>query len=156
MILVLNDQGGRVMSIDEDKTATLRAQEHGHQPVICFEPGIMQRLGREPNVNVSTTLRNNLGDNRPAVCYAIDHVITTGGNCTAQGKCYYERKSPTLKACGVHAVCYAADLHNGTVTGDRCCSLNANTGASANHAGPSVLCVEGHIVDRNTSQNGKG
>lgn len=55
-----------------------------------------------------------------------------------------------------HAVCYAADLYNGTVTGDRCCSLNANTGASANHAGPSIICIEGHVVDRNTSQNGRG
>ena len=38
-----------------------------------------------------------------------------------------------------HPVCFAADLYNGSVTGDKCCSLNANTGASANHAGPSVI-----------------
>ena len=37
--------------------------------------------------------------------YAIDHVITTGGNCTAQGPCYYEGIMPTLKASGVHGVC---------------------------------------------------
>ena len=33
-ITVLNDQGGGVMSISENKTATLRAQEHGHAPVV--------------------------------------------------------------------------------------------------------------------------
>lgn len=33
-VLCLNDQGGSVMSVSEDVTATLRAQEHGHQPVI--------------------------------------------------------------------------------------------------------------------------
>lgn len=36
-ILCLNDQGGRVMSVSEDLTATLRAQEHGHQPIVCKE-----------------------------------------------------------------------------------------------------------------------
>lgn len=34
-ILCLNDQGGSVMDVAE-KAATLRAQEHGHQPIVCF------------------------------------------------------------------------------------------------------------------------
>lgn len=38
--------------------------------------------------------------------FGIDHVITTGGNCTAQGPCWYENICPTQKAAGVHAVCY--------------------------------------------------
>lgn len=33
---VLNDQGGAVMDVS-DKAGTLRAQEHGHQPIICFK-----------------------------------------------------------------------------------------------------------------------
>lgn len=33
-VLCLNDQGGSVMSVSENVTATLRAQEHGHQPAI--------------------------------------------------------------------------------------------------------------------------
>lgn len=38
-VLCLNDQGGKCMSVTADKTATLRAQEHGHQPVIlCLNP----------------------------------------------------------------------------------------------------------------------
>ena len=36
-ILCLNDQGGAVMSVSEGVTATLRAQTHGHQPIICEE-----------------------------------------------------------------------------------------------------------------------
>lgn len=32
--IVLNDQGGAQMSVTENKTATLRAQEHGHQPIV--------------------------------------------------------------------------------------------------------------------------
>lgn len=39
--------------------------------------------------------------------YAIDHVVITGGNCTAQGPCWYQDICPTEKASGAHAVCYA-------------------------------------------------
>lgn len=35
-IIVLNDQGGGVMSVS-DKANTLRAQDHGHPPIICLE-----------------------------------------------------------------------------------------------------------------------
>lgn len=38
-VLVLNDQGGGIMSVTLDMTATLRAQEHGHQPIVCLEAG---------------------------------------------------------------------------------------------------------------------
>lgn len=38
--------------------------------------------------------------------YAIDHAITTGGNCTAQGPCVYKNIEATLKSSGVHAVSY--------------------------------------------------
>ena len=44
---------------------------------------------------------------RHAVVYGIDHAITTGGNCTAEGPCVYENVEATLKAMGVHAVAYA-------------------------------------------------
>ena len=33
-IKVLNDQGGSCMSVSENITATLRAEEHGHQPIV--------------------------------------------------------------------------------------------------------------------------
>lgn len=33
-VLCLNDQGGGVMDCSEDVTGTLRAQEHGHQPLV--------------------------------------------------------------------------------------------------------------------------
>ena len=49
------------------------------------------------------------GGQAHGVCYAIDHVITTGGNCTAQGPCVYEGICPTEKAAGAHAVSYAIE-----------------------------------------------
>ena len=58
------------------------------------------------------------------VSYAIDHVVTGGGNCTAKGKCWYEEVAPTLKSGGVHAVCY------------RICSDSSNCMKSGNpHSG---------------------
>lgn len=33
-VVCLNDQGGSVMNVTEDLTSTLRAQEHGHQPIV--------------------------------------------------------------------------------------------------------------------------
>lgn len=33
-VLCLNDQGGSVMGVSKDVTGSLRAQEHGHQPVV--------------------------------------------------------------------------------------------------------------------------
>jgi len=38
-ITCLNDQGGSVMSVTEDMTATLRAEEHGHQPCVLQSSG---------------------------------------------------------------------------------------------------------------------
>ena len=35
-LICLNDQGGVQMSVTEDVTGTLRAQEHGHQPLVAF------------------------------------------------------------------------------------------------------------------------
>lgn len=37
MPLVLMDQGGGVMSIEHDKVGTLRAQTHGHEPLVLQE-----------------------------------------------------------------------------------------------------------------------
>lgn len=38
-VLCLNDQGGSVMGVTENVSGTLRAQEHGHQPIVTvFDP----------------------------------------------------------------------------------------------------------------------
>lgn len=35
-ILILNDQGGAAMSVEYDVSPTLRAQDHGHPPVVLI------------------------------------------------------------------------------------------------------------------------
>ena len=34
-VICLNDQGGSIMRVS-NMAATLRAEEHGHQPIVCF------------------------------------------------------------------------------------------------------------------------
>ena len=71
-LLILNDQGGDVMNVDENVTSTLRAQDHGHPPVVCFEPGILRRdcsAGNRAYIDICSTLRAQMGDNQPAGCY---------------------------------------------------------------------------------------
>lgn len=36
-VVCLNDQGGSVMEVSNDVTGTIRAQEHGHQPIAVYE-----------------------------------------------------------------------------------------------------------------------
>ena len=42
-VLCLNDQGGSVMNCSENISGTLRAQEHGHQPLVYENHGIDSR-----------------------------------------------------------------------------------------------------------------
>ena len=46
-ILCINDQGGQIMECSENVTGTLRAQEHGHQPLILrpTEPKVYENHG---------------------------------------------------------------------------------------------------------------
>ncbi len=57
-ILCLNDQGGQVMSCSENITGTLRAQEHGHQPLLLESN---QRHAAVCEDGISTTLPASMG-----------------------------------------------------------------------------------------------
>ena len=55
-------QGGKGnASYTIDKTATLRAQDHGHPPLICFEPRSQDGIPRIANGDVSPTLNTMRG-----------------------------------------------------------------------------------------------
>ena len=43
-MLILNDQGGGVMSVTEDVVNTLRAQNHGHPPLVLSLWAILYSL----------------------------------------------------------------------------------------------------------------
>lgn len=114
-VCVLNDQGGQQMSISEDVSGTLRAQEHGHQPLV-FEPGVASRCGGHVYEGVAGTVRANAGDNQQAVVYGI-------GAYNSEGM-----RSP--------------NPHGGIYEADTARTLDLNGGSPAcNQGGMAVVCA---------------
>lgn len=65
-VLCLNDQGGRAMACSEDVAGTLRAQEHGHQPLVMAT----QQGGAEIGVGICPTITaaaGMSGNNQPVL-----------------------------------------------------------------------------------------
>ena len=65
-VLCLNDQGGKIMDCTEDISGTLRAEEHGHQPLILS----IQQSEAETETDRSTTaieMTNMCGGNQPSL-----------------------------------------------------------------------------------------
>ena len=71
-VLCLNDQGGSVMECSEDVSGTLRAQEHGHQPLVFENHGIDARYTGPHSVSPTITARFGTGgNNTPIVSNAV-------------------------------------------------------------------------------------
>ena len=63
-VLCLNDQGGGVMDWNEDLSGTLRAQEHGHQPLVLYENhGIDARYTGPHEIAPTMSARYGTGGN---------------------------------------------------------------------------------------------
>jgi len=110
-VLCLNDQGGAQMHCTEDKTGTLRAQEHGHQPLVFENHGIDSRYTGPHDVAPTMSARYGTGGNNvplvsqepAAICIAgntIDRQPQNGGN----GLGCQEDIAYTLTATDHHAV----------------------------------------------------
>ena len=109
-ILCLNDQGGSVMECSLDITGTLRAQEHGHQPLVYENHGIDSRYTGPHRVAPTMSARYGTGGNNvPLVeqeqvfCITgnvIDRKPENGGN----GIGYQADLAYTLTATDHHAV----------------------------------------------------
>lgn len=134
-----------------DVAETLRSDPHGAYPMTY---GIDQQGGKGGANYAEDVCPAVLSDSHGtphAVCYGIDHVVTTGGNCTAQGPCYYEETEATLKAAGPHAVAYgisaydsnamkSSNPHSGIYEADSARTLDLNGGSPAcNQGGVAVV-----------------
>ena len=64
-VLCLNDQGGSVMECSEDVSGTLRAQEHGHQPLVYENHGIDARYTGPHQVVPTMSARYGTGFSEP-------------------------------------------------------------------------------------------
>lgn len=65
-VLCLNDQGGKIMGYSEDVSGTLRAQEHGHQPLVLAS----QQGGAKIGVDLCPTITATAGmsgNNQPVL-----------------------------------------------------------------------------------------
>ena len=90
-VLCLNDQGGSVMECSENVSGTLRAQEHGHQPLVYENHGIDSRYTGPHKVAPTMSARYGTGGNNiplveqnaGAICIAgniVDRQPENGGN----------------------------------------------------------------------------
>lgn len=118
-ILCINDQGGQIMEYSENVTGTLRAQEHGHQPLILrpTEPKVYENHGIDgrytgphdvaPTMSAAYGMGGNntslVEQNAGAICIAgniVDRQPENGGN----GLGCQDELSYTLTATDRHAV----------------------------------------------------
>ena len=98
-ILCVNDQGGQIMAFSENVSGTLRAQEHGHQPLVLrpADPQIYENHGVDsrytgphkvaPTISAAYGMGGNntslVEQNAGAICIAgniVDRQPENGGN----------------------------------------------------------------------------
>ena len=60
-VMVLNDQGGSVMDVSHDSTATLRAQSHGHEPAVMISAVDCRNLNEHQEVSGTLQSKENGG-----------------------------------------------------------------------------------------------
>lgn len=71
-LFCLNDQGGSVMSVTENRTGTLRSEEHGHSPCVCLDMTHACDVIREcGEISPSLQARMGTGGNQIPLCYGI-------------------------------------------------------------------------------------
>lgn len=79
-VLCLNDQGGKAMAYGKNTSGTLRAQEHGHQPVVLYENHGIDARYRGP-LETAPTISARYGtggDNVPLVSQKYETIYITG------------------------------------------------------------------------------
>ena len=152
-VTVLNDQGGGVMNVSKDQVGTLRAQEHGHAPIVMENRGgYIMTTGDFMHVDEKETAYTvSARDYKsPQVVYGISPDGSNAMKSSNPHSGIYEAETArTLDLNGGSPVCnqggmaivQGVDAYNGAVTGEVAASLNANSGTSANHAGPAVMSV---------------
>ena len=97
-VLVLNDQGGGIMSIS-DKPATLRAQMKHHEPIVCYAVKTKQ-IDMRTSERTAHPLDGNDDKEPQAVCYSPPPAAFMGGQGAKARSIAYcdDGTTPTLKA----------------------------------------------------------
>ena len=103
-VLVLNDQGGSVMDVSDDKTGTLRAQTHGHEPIMIEMTSTKNTIVQDGTCPTLTARMGTGGNQVNAVCMDVGFFTTeeekSGALLARQYKdppiTYQERTGPLM------------------------------------------------------------
>nr|WP_312102932.1 DNA (cytosine-5-)-methyltransferase [Pygmaiobacter massiliensis] len=170
--LCLNDQGGNVMSCSENVTGTLRAQEHGHQPLVMATQQGGAKIGEGicPTITASAGMS---GNNQPVLFenhgidarYTGPHMVaptmsarmgTGGNNVPLVGSpvafSLDSKESNSMKSANPHSGCRETDNARTIDTG--------SPDPSKNQGGIAILqetiCIAGNTIDRQPQNGGNG
>ncbi|MPM40201.1 hypothetical protein SDC9_86841 [bioreactor metagenome] len=171
-VLCLNDQGGSQMHCTEDITGTLRAQEHGHQPLVMAT----QQGGAEIGAGICPTITSaagSSGNNQPVlfenhakdcrytgpleVAPTVTSTYGTGGNNvplvgTPIAFSLDSKESNSMKSANPHSGCRKTDVARTIDT--------TNPDPSKNQGGIAILqetiCIAGNTIDREPENGGNG
>lgn len=171
-VLCLNDQGGSQMHLTENISGTLRAQEHGHQPLVMAT----QQGGAEIGEGICPTITASAGmsgNNQPVLFenhgidarYTGPHAVAptmsarmgTGGNNvplvgTPVAFSLDSKDSNSMKSGNPYSGCRQTELARTIDT--------TNPDPSKNQGGIAILqetiCIAGNIIDREVQNGGNG
>lgn len=169
-VLCLNDQGGRQMHCTEDMVGTLRAQEHGHQPLVMATqqggaeigegvcPAITAAAGMSGN-NQPVLFENHGIDSRYTGPHEVSPTMSarygTGGNNVPLVTAFSldSKDSNSMKSANPHSGCRETEVARTIDTW--------NPDPSKNQGGIAILqpqpyCIAGNIIDREVKNGGNG
>ena len=131
-VLCLNDQGGSVMDCSKDVTGTLRAQEHGHQPLVFDAHGQDTRY-RGP-VKCSPTISTSF----------LNHPLVVDAMFRPK---LYENHGIDARYTGPHPVAPTLSARAGT---------GGNNLPLVEQEAPETFCITGNAIDRQPQNGGNG
>lgn len=143
-ILCLNDQGGSVMECSEDVSGTLRAQEHGHQPLVFDNHGQDTRF-RGP-VGIAQTVSASFGEggnNQPLVIGVQQEETVEEIRPVIE---LFENHGIDARYTGPHKVSPTLTNRNGTGGNNLPLALQVQE----------PICISGNAIDRQPQNGGNG
>lgn len=159
-VLCLNDQGGSQMHCTEDITGTLRAQEHGHQPLVFDNHAQDSRFTGPVAVSQTVSAGFGQGRNNQPLVMATQH----GGAEIGEGICptitasagmsgnnqpvLFENHGIDSRYTGPHAVSPTMSARMGTG--------GNNVPLVGNPILQETICIAGNTIDREPENGGNG
>ena len=173
-VLCLNDQGGSQMHCTEDISGTLRAQEHGHQPLVFDNHAQDSRFTGPVAISQTVSAGFGMGGNNQPLVMATQQggaeigegicpTITASAGMSGNNQPVLLEKQPfafsldskesnSMKSANPHSGCRETDTARTIDT--------TNPDPSKNQGGIAILqetiCIAGNTIDRQPQNGGNG